>query len=67
MTICKELTALLGGTIDAQSKLGVGTTFTVRIPTREVANVTRPALSTADREPETRFGLRALVAEDPRV
>jgi signal transduction histidine kinase len=32
LAICKQLTELMGGTIDVDSELGVGTTFTVRLP-----------------------------------
>lgn len=36
LSLCKELTVLLGGTISVQSTLGQGSTFVVRLPRREV-------------------------------
>jgi signal transduction histidine kinase/HAMP domain-containing protein len=41
LAICRKLCELMGGTIDVESKLGAGTTFTVRLPAR----VTLPAVS----------------------
>ncbi len=32
LAICKELTGLMGGTISVAGELGVGSTFTVRLP-----------------------------------
>ena len=32
LAICKQLTELMGGTITVASQLGVGSTFTVRLP-----------------------------------
>jgi signal transduction histidine kinase len=32
LAICKQVTELMGGTITVHSELGVGSTFTVRLP-----------------------------------
>jgi signal transduction histidine kinase len=46
LAICKELTELMGGTITLRSRLGEGSTFTVRLP---LAPPTRQALADGDR------------------
>jgi signal transduction histidine kinase len=43
LAICRKLCELMGGTIEVQSALGVGTTFTVWLPAR----VTAPEPTTA--------------------
>ena len=42
LTLCKRLCELLGGDITVQSAVGVGSTFTVRVPTRAPANHHKP-------------------------
>lgn len=37
LAICKRLTEAMGGTIDVESTIGVGTTFSVRLPLERVA------------------------------
>ena len=69
MTITKNFVELMGGTIEVQSKLGVGTTFTVTL--------TLPKVSSAEEEQATEeettqdannlAGKRILVAEDVPV
>ncbi|MBJ7357240.1 ATP-binding protein [Nocardioides sp.] len=38
LAICKQVTELMGGTIEVRSELGVGTTFTVRLPLEALAS-----------------------------
>jgi two-component system, sensor histidine kinase len=65
LAICKELTHLMDGEIEAVSRLGEGTTFTVRLPLpwaapTMVQTPAAPPAAEADAEPE----LRILAAED---
>ncbi len=66
LAICKQMIELMGGTIDCKSKLGVGTTFSVRLTlkmgedrTEEISAVDKEELDLADL-----CGLKILVAED---
>jgi signal transduction histidine kinase len=43
LTLCQRLAELLGGTIAVTSELGVGSTFTVELPTRRAAAFERPS------------------------
>jgi signal transduction histidine kinase/ligand-binding sensor domain-containing protein/CheY-like chemotaxis protein/HPt (histidine-containing phosphotransfer) domain-containing protein len=43
LAICRELTGLLGGTITAESRPGIGSTFHVSLPLRAAAGVSEPA------------------------
>ena len=47
LAICRKLCEMMGGTIEVESKLGAGTTFTVRLPSR-----VRPPELTGHRPPE---------------
>ena len=65
LAICGQLAALMGGTIEASSKLGVGSTFTLALPLQPVEPT--EALTVADvhpAEPESAAGLSVLAAED---
>ena len=64
LAICRELCALMGGTIEAVSREGEGSTFTARLPIPDAA----PGVATVALEPERRREdlppLRVLAAED---
>ncbi|CAN5852925.1 hypothetical protein BH11PSE1_BH11PSE1_23290 [soil metagenome] len=64
LAICRELCALMGGTISAVSREGEGSTFTARLPIPDAA----PGVATVASEPERRREdlppLRVLAAED---
>ena len=66
LSICRELTDMMGGEITAESEEGVGSTFTVRLPLDRIAGVTSPAsepVGEALLQPAPQ-GLRILAAED---
>ena len=58
LVICQELVTLMGGTIDVASTVGVGTTFTVRLPL---------PLHVEDEEAADLEGQRVLVVDDGDV
>ena len=68
LAIASELTTMMGGTLTAESQVGVGSTFTTCLPLERVFTVQAPASIPA--EPETccdSGSLRVLAAEDNAV
>jgi signal transduction histidine kinase/FixJ family two-component response regulator len=70
LVIARDLAQLLGGTIDVESKVGMGSTFIARIPLRKVSDATTAAPAAAppagDQEADE-TPLRILAAEDNPV
>jgi signal transduction histidine kinase/ActR/RegA family two-component response regulator len=64
LAICGELSSLMGGTIQASSRLGVGSEFTFTLPLQHLAVAATPADTAAVAAIETPGELRVLAAED---
>ena len=72
LTISRRLAVLMGGTLTAQSKLGVGSEFIFRLPLRntiagKVSTSAQPTPVSIDSSFALAHPLRILVAEDDRV
>ncbi|WP_158915809.1 ATP-binding protein [Caulobacter sp. S45] len=65
LAICHELATLMGGTLDAESALDQGSTFTLRLPLRRAEGPVEDQATEAENEPH--YELRVLAAEDNAV
>jgi len=61
LAICRELTQMMGGTIEVQSREGCGSTFIVELP---LARCEAAGAETSDAARPEQEGLRLLAAED---
>ncbi len=68
LSICRELAQMMGGEVQAQSRVGVGSTFSVELPLPRAAAPAQPASDTtlAEREIDA-ADLKVLAAEDNAV
>jgi signal transduction histidine kinase/ActR/RegA family two-component response regulator len=67
LAICRELAALMGGSITVQSRVGEGSTFTVDLPLERSASASTPAARSTAAEALAGPQARILVAEDNPV
>jgi len=70
LAISRQLVVMMGGTLDVETRPGVGSTFTVRVPVPRVGDAIAQTDRPADQVTETLEGssaLRVLAAEDNPV
>jgi signal transduction histidine kinase/ActR/RegA family two-component response regulator len=64
LAICREMTSLMGGSIEAVSELGAGSTFLVRLPLQPAAAHAKAAPAEPQAPDERAAEFRVLAAED---
>jgi two-component system, sensor histidine kinase len=65
LAVCGELTKLMGGSLEAASQPGEGSTFTLKLPLRRVETHAKPEAPNSDAAPAKQSeDLRVLAAED---
>ena len=67
LVICKEIIALMGGSISLSSQLGVGTNFRLELPLRPVDAEKYESVTEPQMTKEIEAGLKLLVADDNPV
>jgi signal transduction histidine kinase/ActR/RegA family two-component response regulator len=67
LAICRELAQLMAGEIDVQSELGLGSTFTLRVPLRWMGEEKAVATVAESMGERPEIALRVLAAEDNAV
>jgi len=67
LSICGDMTRLMGGTVEVNSEVGVGTTFTVRLPLARSKNRVKRPVAVAQETPVSDVVLKVLAAEDNTV
>jgi CheY-like chemotaxis protein len=64
LAICRELAAMMGGSVTVESREGQGSCFTVRLPLARLGDVDRPEEPLSARPEALGLGLKVLAAED---
>ncbi|TPQ28125.1 PAS domain S-box protein [Methylomonas koyamae] len=67
LAISRRLALMMGGTLEVDSRLGVGSTFTLRLPLRLIDHCDNPVAITRTTGERRLAGLRILAAEDNAI